>query len=422
MATWTKIAGGAWGIRMVGTEGRAAVAGRDVRVWRTDGTSAVRRIASIVVRLRTGVVLASVEPEVAPVAPQANPTTTRPPAREVAPVRKHEPAFIRERGFRPDGTSYVLGEESERVERPAPSVTVSALLGGYDDDDGPVAVMERPETDTADDGTFSLDQYEDTAPVEPEAPAVEPTPTPEPVPAEETTITVDESIVASTRPHLFVYDIPDRAEITNPSGELYGRAVRINLSCWVVAEGDIPWNLLNRLNTAGATAYVVPFDPRGAKTLVTMMTDALRKEIADALRRCERSARLVEERIAAAGETSLTPDEADEWTRKRAEDVANRMGVLLENMETAATRFGIPASILNARHALTTANAIGSAMNARAAVYAEAVRVARQSTDYGIANAAEADAIPPTILADALDDAGQHGTADALRAAFDTGS
>ena len=372
MATFFKLRDGSWGLRMAGPEARRALDGPagtvNVTVTRRDESTVNLTVGRVVhLNRRLGVLLTEIWH-----APTPAPVVNRTPA--PAPVL---------------------------AALPSNPVTVAALLGN-----------DEP----TDDGTFSLDGTgdDDATPTPPADPVPEPIPGP---PAEPV---IDTTRFLESRPWMLFYDIPDKSNLSNPSGFLYGRAIRLNLSCWVVAEGDIPYGLIDNLRRGGANAFVIPVDPRGAKVLMREMTDSLRKEIAAALVRCNRSAANVDAKIADAANTSRSADEADEWVRKRADDVVERMGELLKNIESAAARFGIETDGFRFDAVANTARNIRDAMMARAAVYAEAVRTARAAgIDPTVVNAAAADNLPAGVLADALREAGETGSADALGAAFD---
>src|SRR5205085_1363658 len=82
---------------------------------------------------------------------------------------------------------------------------------------------------------------------------------------------------------LLIYDIPTGSRIPNPSPRLWRVAVRINLSCWLVLEENIPYALLNGMSERGASWHVVKFAGDEAGKLLGMATEALRKEVADAV-------------------------------------------------------------------------------------------------------------------------------------------
>ncbi|HJZ56144.1 MAG TPA: hypothetical protein VKE74_14345, partial [Gemmataceae bacterium] len=83
-------------------------------------------------------------------------------------------------------------------------------------------------------------------------------------------------IQTNLRACLLIYDIPEHSTVANPSGRLRRTAVRVNLFCWVIREGDIPYALLNTMATGGATWHVVKFDAGEAGKLIGMATEALK--------------------------------------------------------------------------------------------------------------------------------------------------
>lgn len=374
MATFTRLRSGEWGIRGTRAADGFPRHGMAVTVYRRDGSSTVERVDRVTYGPnRDGVWIASIARAAAPAAVPATVTVT------VAAVEEPHPAV-----FDPAGTG------------PAPAHAA------------------------ADDGTFPLVGGEDT-----DGETVEPANTPPenlPHPSDDPPAPEGPDLekLVETRPWMLFYDIPDRAEIANPSGRLYGRAVRLNLSCWVMPEGNIPYNLVNELNEAGASAYVMPCDPRAAKTLAAAMTDALRREIADAIRRAERSRADAERKLAA--ENGLSAEEREERLRERADSVVERMGDLLANLEAAAAMFGLPTGALGMTAATRVATTVRDAMHARAAIYAESVKRLRAAggvTGAALAVAAARDMVPAGVLADGLRDAGETAAADALAAAFD---
>ena len=212
------------------------------------------------------------------------------------------------------------------------------------------------------------------------------------------------------RASLLIYDIPERSGVANPSGFLRRMAVRVNLSCWVIPEGDIPYHRLHAMATGGATWHVVRFDAAEAWKLVGMAAAAIRRELRDALRRARRAAG----RAAAAVEAGESdPGRYDE----RARSTVRRLRRLLSDLTAAAGRFGIAAEGLPLLAAARGIDALQAAMKARARLYAEAAEAVRRLGDEAMARAAEADLVPAGVLADDIDDRG--GDTSALRAAFD---
>src|SRR5262245_48934287 len=57
----------------------------------------------------------------------------------------------------------------------------------------------------------------------------------------------------------FSYDIPEWSDAVNPSGRLRRLGTRINYSDWVLAEGSVPYHLLDQLRTEGVRWHLIPF-------------------------------------------------------------------------------------------------------------------------------------------------------------------
>lgn len=211
---------------------------------------------------------------------------------------------------------------------------------------------------------------------------------------------------------LLIYDIPEASRVPNPSGFLRRMAVRINLSCWVVPEGDIPYARLNEMAAGGASWHVVRFDAAEAGKLVAMAAAAIRRELRDALRRAKRSAA----RAAAALESGKSS--VGKYTEQARAQVS-RVKRLMRDLKQAAERFEIAPESLPLTQAARGVDAIQAAMHTRARLYAEAAEQARgQATaaGEGMANAAAADTVPAGVLADFIEEAG--GDAAALREVF----
>lgn len=214
---------------------------------------------------------------------------------------------------------------------------------------------------------------------------------------------------------LLIYDIPERSTVPNPSRRLRTVAVRVNLSCWVIREGDIPFALLNEMAAGGATWHVVRFDAGEGVKLVGMAVEAIRRDIRDAMRRANKSAEAAGRKLdASAG----SPVEAKRVYAERVRPVVRRLNRLLADVSKAAERFGIAPESISVGDALTAVNALQAGMLARARAYGAAVEQVRALGDAAMAAAAAADLVPMGVLADDIDDRG--GDASALRDTFAT--
>lgn len=239
---------------------------------------------------------------------------------------------------------------------------------------------------------------------------------------------IDEAVASSLKACLLIYDIPEGAEldgrpVLNPSGFLRRIAVRVNLSCWVIPEGDIPYNLLNNLRRAGATWHVVRFAPEEGRKLIEMAIESLRKEVSEAVSRSTTARQNAEEQL--DQERDMTdPSEvakAEQRFLRRAEGIQNRYEELTAGLEAAAAKFGIAPRALNLNAANAAINAIKAGMEVRAEAFAKAAAAAKaDGTQNGaiLGQMAQQDNLPAGILADHLRDNGQDAAADGLQAAF----
>jgi hypothetical protein len=212
---------------------------------------------------------------------------------------------------------------------------------------------------------------------------------------------------------LLIYDIPERSSVRNPSRRLRSVAVRVNLSCWVIREGDIPYALLNEMALGGATWHVVRFDAGESVKLVGMAVEAIKRDIRDAMRRANRSADAAGRRL---DNSTDDPSEAKRRFAERARPIIRRLNRLLADVKQAAERFGIDPNAISLADAHASVSALQAGMLSRAKAYGEAVEQIRLLGDSAMARAAAADLVPIGILADDIDD--HDGDSTALREAF----
>jgi hypothetical protein len=233
------------------------------------------------------------------------------------------------------------------------------------------------------------------------------------------------------RPVLFTYDIPEDAFVIvrgkkrpfpNPSDELRRYAVRLNYSNWVLNEGDVPHALVARMLDAGCDPLVFEFDPKARQKLISMAVGRLRGEIKLAIARAEESRTRAMGQLDRSGEEEgISPEEAEERFRNRIEAIDERVKQLHADMEAVSARFGINAGILGLCELDATGASIKDEMTKKAEAYAKAIKdlkAAGTSTTNALAKAAEQEAVPTDILADALRDEGRDGEADKLVGAF----
>lgn len=209
----------------------------------------------------------------------------------------------------------------------------------------------------------------------------------------------EQSRFQACRPCLLIYDIPSSVSIANPSGFLRRRAVRVNLSCWVIPEERIPYKLLTRLREAGCTWHVVRFDATEADKLIVMVRQSLAKQAEEAVLRLGESIDGVEPR---EGEAGL---ETADRLRSRTRQAEKRVRELLADLETAAKSFGIARDVWDAR-AMTKRLAIVTERATRKAAAYVAGTAAMAAIDPKVAALAEADDVEPGMLLDLLEEGG----------------
>lgn len=166
---------------------------------------------------------------------------------------------------------------------------------------------------------------------------------------------------------LLIYDIPERSSVPNPSARLRSVAVRVNLSCWVIREGDIPYALLNEMALGGATWHVVRFDASEGVKLVGMAVEAIERDIRDAMRRANKSADTAGNKL---DQPSDNPSEAKRLYATRRRPIIRRLNRLLVDVQQAAERFGIDSAAISLADAHAGVSALQAGMLARAKAYA----------------------------------------------------
>lgn len=215
---------------------------------------------------------------------------------------------------------------------------------------------------------------------------------------------------------LFVYDIPKKSGFPNPSGLLRSRAVRINLSCWVVPNGNEPSALLDRMTKAGVKWKFVKFDPSDGENLMETCILALTADIKLAVARAAKSVKTAQDK---AGVGVDARKECRLYT-KRAGGTVSRMKKMLAAFRKVTDTFGIDADRhLNLSDAENAVSGLSEAVKARSALYAQAVEDCRALADVdavAMATAAAQDACPWWALAEFLEDRGED--VGALKIAF----
>lgn len=210
------------------------------------------------------------------------------------------------------------------------------------------------------------------------------------------------------------YDIPDSADIPNPSNELRPLAFRANLSCWVIQEADIPYMLINELRQAGADVHIVRFDASEAPKLLRMACKAIEKDIRGTIAAAKRNA----ETAALKMNEADNPQEALKQYKNAQTRITKTLGRNLRDLKSVAQRFNLSAQIPSLPQSVTAVASLQLTMMERAKAYSEAVAEleAGLGSQNAIVTTAKRSGIPGEILADYLDDNGLNG--DKLRSRF----
>lgn len=209
---------------------------------------------------------------------------------------------------------------------------------------------------------------------------------------------------------LLTYDIPQQADIPNPSSVLYRRGIRFNLSCWIIYQDQVPWNTLDGLSNAGATWGLFEFSPTANEALLKTAAASLKREIEEAKKRLNASLDKLDAKQPA------TQKDADRRDRER-KNAHKRLDKLIADLTEACKVYGIDQNTLPFADARTYSRELQKVGGVRARLAASMTAAAPAS----LQAAAAADAIPLGILADALEDTGDQAAtslAQAARQAF----
>lgn len=202
---------------------------------------------------------------------------------------------------------------------------------------------------------------------------------------------------------LLIYDIPEDSEIGNPSGIFRRFAIRLNKSCWLMNENDIPYSLLHQWTQNEIVWHVIRQDTRRNQQLINIGLTEMKKEIKAFIRNARTSMDRLHQELEDTGE-SLT--EAIVTHRRKVNGVIRRLRETLTELRSAAYRFGITGEQLSMRESLERANALQTTARAKARVYFESVLKLQEKLGHrnDCVKAAKADKVPGWMLADMLED------------------
>lgn len=224
------------------------------------------------------------------------------------------------------------------------------------------------------------------------------------------------------RPFFLQYDIPEtrgRQATANPSDELWREGcVRITLSCWLVMERDIPYEVIDRLRRAGCRVHCLPFDVSAKEELRAMATENIRREIEELVERARTTRAEAETRLADESDTNFRARRNRFMSAVRA--IETRVNEMAERVGPAAERFGITADMIGLTGAVTAVQIMGANMRERARVFGSLHGILHSKGDTGraISRAVRAKQIPMGIVADFLQDNDDEQAGEELRNAF----
>ena len=224
------------------------------------------------------------------------------------------------------------------------------------------------------------------------------------------------------------YDIPERVarQLGNvssggghPADYLWNYGCRSSKSCWIIPKGLIPWSRLDRLTEVGATWQIKKIDPTEAAATLDNIIQNLNREVVAVVEGARETQRSATERLEATPAED-DPSKAQRAYLSRVKGLQKRIDDRLKMMAAGAQIFGIDLRMLKADAARSTVSMIAASMQERARQFRRATETAREISAEGaaLANATEANEMPPEILADFLQEQGHDEQAEALRAAF----
>lgn len=152
---------------------------------------------------------------------------------------------------------------------------------------------------------------------------------------------------------LLVYDIPQRLKFPNPSCKLRRVGTRINLSCWLIPEQYVPYDLLDVFLSKGIAHSLVRFDENEAEKIRELARQGIGAELA----------RIKVAMVAAIARGQRLLGTHEKWTPekfdKHAKAVLRRAKKALKDAEEAAILFDLAADLGEARQIVADAVAAG---------------------------------------------------------------
>lgn len=140
---------------------------------------------------------------------------------------------------------------------------------------------------------------------------------------------------SATRAHLLVYDIPTGAKLRNVSQFLWRIGARINLSCWIVPDKNVPLVPIAEWRAAGAVVEIVRFDERDGDQIIRLATQGLLGELQEIRNRLDAGIASVRDRLGRA--SAADESELNKLGAYRSGCLRNAKRSLVAAQECAAT-------------------------------------------------------------------------------------
>lgn len=218
---------------------------------------------------------------------------------------------------------------------------------------------------------------------------------------------------------LLMYDIPQGGGFPNPSGYLRSRALRINLSIWVVDQDRTPWNLLHEMSNAQPRVdwHMIEFSEGATEAILKLAHANIVRELVEAQQREAESLARIDRQLAEA-EANLangprTMQAAEKRHARERASCLKRTEKLVKDLETACRMFGMDMTGLPFAQHWQRVASIRALNGARAEFYTQMAEAVR---DTPMAAAAANNEVPADVLADYAEERGMETTA--VRAAF----
>lgn len=220
---------------------------------------------------------------------------------------------------------------------------------------------------------------------------------------------------------LLLYDIPETSKYPNPSGVLRRRALRVNLSCWIVDQQRIPWTILEEMTSSNVDWHLWDFDSGATQKILQKACISMRRELEENAARekdsLDRAERQRDEVLNNPESTHTDVVRANNKYEKDRTLILKRSEKLVKDLEEAANSFNLDMTQFPFGRNYERVNALRTLQGSRAQLYAE---LAEKMKDTPIGKAASESEVPAEILADYAEEHGHN--VDVVREAFTNSS